>query len=225
MFHLRDHSLEIMDDTSIRGERLDIALRELNVINKFLGGNAVTRAGLEELKPSLNDDYITILDAGSGGGLSFPDIKFKAPIKHYSLDKNPGACRFIKNNRGNGKSICGDVKALPFKNKSFSITHASLLLHHFDETDLVEILESFVSLSREGIIINDLRRSIRAFMGIKILTTLFSRSEMVKNDGPLSVKKGFTFQELTALMKKLKISRYTLRKKWAFRWLLVIFIR
>lgn len=222
MFGLRNYSPEIMDNTSIAGEELDRALRELKLINKFLGGNAVTRTGIKLLFPH-HKDKITILDAGSGGGFSFHGSGLKT-LKFYSLDKNPAACRFIKNNTGKRIAVCGDVKALPIRDKSFNIAHASLLLHHFNENDLVDILRSFIAVSREGVIINDLRRSFRAYLGIKLLTALFSQSKMVKNDGPLSVKKGFKFEELTCLMKTLKISHYTLKRKWAFRWLLVIFI-
>ena len=71
-------------------------------------------------------------------------------------------------------------------------------------------------------IINDLRRSVWALIGIKTLIYLFSKSTMVKNDAPLSVKRGFIKSELINLLEELKITNYKIKRKWAFRWLIVI---
>jgi len=71
-------------------------------------------------------------------------------------------------------------------------------------------------------IINDLRRSVWALIGIKLLTILFSKSSMVKNDAPLSVKRGFIKSELIDMLKSLKIINYKIKRKWAFRWLVAI---
>ncbi|MCH7973132.1 MAG: hypothetical protein IH949_04475 [Bacteroidetes bacterium] len=49
-----------------------------------------------------------------------------------------------------------------------------------------------------------------------------SKSSMVKNDAPLSVKKGFVKSELIDMFKNLKITNYKIKRKWAFRWLVVI---
>jgi hypothetical protein len=72
-------------------------------------------------------------------------------------------------------------------------------LHHFTEEEIVFLIKKFLRIGRKGIIINDLQRSYLAFIGIKILTILFSKSELVKNDAPLSVKRGFKKNDLVRL--------------------------
>ena len=46
---LRSTEAEIMDDLEYSGEMMDRTLYELEVINKWLGGNGVTLGGLKEL--------------------------------------------------------------------------------------------------------------------------------------------------------------------------------
>jgi hypothetical protein len=84
------------------------------------------------------------------------------------------------------------------------------------------LLKEFLRISKIGIIINDLQRSFFALVGIKILTVLFSKSEMIKNDAPISVKRGFNRFELTSVFRNSGILNYRIKRKWAFRWMIVI---
>jgi len=99
-----------------------------------------------------------------------------------------------------------------------------LFLHHFDNESLKNILRNFFEVAKQGIVINDLRRSLLAFLGIKILTLIFSRSELVKSDAPTSVRKGFVKSELTDLLEEMHFSNYEIGRKWAFRWLITAYL-
>ncbi|HZK64528.1 MAG TPA: SAM-dependent methyltransferase, partial [Puia sp.] len=57
---------------------------------------------------------------------------------------------------------------------------------------------------------------------IRILTALFSRSYLVKNDAPLSVLRGFKKNDLVAILDKAGIRDYSIRWQWAFRWLIIV---
>jgi hypothetical protein len=89
--------------------------------------------------------------------------------------------------------------------------------------ELKRILNNLLPVVKKGIIINDLRRNIFALIGIKILTLVFSKSELVRNDAPLSVRKGFTKKELKNILADLAAAGCLIKKKWAFRWLIVVF--
>ncbi|MCX6169443.1 MAG: methyltransferase domain-containing protein [Ignavibacteriales bacterium] len=223
MFLKRSYQKEIMDDFSITDERINYALKELSVINKFLGGNSTTRKGLKLfLNKHSFPNQIKILDVGAGGSDNFKIGKFfDGNVEICSFDINKGVCRYTNHQKLTGNVICGDVFYLPFKDSSFDIIHASLFLHHFNEEEINELLEKFLKISRYGIIINDLQRSIFALMGIKLLTFFFSRSKMVQNDGPLSVRRGFIKNELKKILSKINFN-YSIRYRWAFRWLAVI---
>lgn len=230
MFLKRSYDREIMDDFSIQDERIDRALYELKITNKYLGGISTTENGLKLLfkrskknSETNPDSEISILDIGAGGSDNLLHLKNKFPLINISsIDLNKQACKFlVKNNLNN--VICADSLNIPIKNKQFDFVHASLFLHHFNEKEIKKMIHEFISISKSGIIINDLRRSIPALIGIKIIASLFSKSEMFKNDGPLSVKRGFIKSDWKKILNNLEITKYTLKRKWAFRWLLVIY--
>jgi 2-polyprenyl-3-methyl-5-hydroxy-6-metoxy-1,4-benzoquinol methylase len=215
---------EIMDDMTIQDERVDEALRELTVINRWLGGNATSRKGIRALLQQKSPaNTVSILDVGAGGSDIAKALSHLNPnLKITSLDLNMRACEFTAQANPSLTVVHGSVFDLPFHQRSFDIIHASLFLHHFTEEELLSILPSLYSKARCGIVINDLRRSVFAYIGIFLLTQLFSRSSMVKNDGPLSVRRGFTRGELVRLCSLLPASSYTIQRTWAFRWLVCI---
>ena len=223
----RTSKSELMDDFSIQDERIDSALSELRLINYFLGGNNGSKRGVTKLLADFPHKKLMLLDAGSGSSDILDDIKKKQrTIQVISLDKNKRVCSFIKkNNNFKPMVVCGDAFNLPFKEKSVDIIHSSLFLHHLEENQSNAILEHFSKIAKYGIVINDLRRSLRALIGIKFLTLLFSRSELVRNDAPLSVRKGFSKSELVKLMTKTAFSNYEIIRKWAFRWIVIIRIK
>lgn len=222
MFIRRSYRKELMDDLSINDERIGTALNELGTINKYLGGNSVTKKGIDYF---LSDpgNGLKILDIGGGGSDILYNLRRKIKgLNIYSLDLNKFSCHYQKTNNGNNKIICADALKLPLREKSFDLVHASLFLHHFTEEEIIHMLSCFILLSKKGVVINDLRRNILAFIGIKLLTMFFSNSEFVKYDGPLSVKRAFIKTDLVQILHKAGIKKYQLKRMWAFRFLLII---
>ena len=222
MFMDRIYNKEIMDDFSLNDGRIDKALEELHTINKFLGGNSVSKSGIKHFTNGRATN-LKILDIGGGASDILYDLKDnKENISIYSLDMNKYSCHFQKKEKGNDKIICADAFSLPVREKSFDLVHVSLFLHHFNEDQIIELIKYFFAVSRKGIVINDLRRNILAYLGIRILTALFSKSELVMNDGPLSVKRAFNKKDLKNIMVRSGINNYIIKRKWAFRFMLII---
>lgn len=215
----RSNTPELMDDFSIQDERIEKALKELKVINCYLGGISTSRAGLKYICKDYNR-VLSIADVGSGSSdvLSTPKLHFNR-LKIISLDKNITCLRLTDNI---DYLINSDAFQLPLKDNSVDIIHVSLFLHHFDEEQILKLIKEFKRICSRGIIINDLRRSYLAYLGIKVLTSLFSNSEFVKHDAPLSVKRGFKRSEIINIIRGANGSHAILKRKWAFRWLVVI---
>ena len=221
MFIKRSYDSELLDDFSIQDERIDSALKELKIINSLLGGDRISREGIKIFHALENT--LTILDIGAGASDILLGIKKKFKnLNIYGLDMNKRTCIYLKKYSPDVKVVCGDVLNLPF-DTPFDIIHASLFFHHFKEEEIKRIIISLLKLCNKGIVINDLRRSIFAWLGIKILTSLFSRSKEVKNDGPLSVKRGFIEKDWTDILNSISPGNYEIKRKWAFRWLIVIY--
>jgi ubiquinone/menaquinone biosynthesis C-methylase UbiE len=214
----RRYDPEIMDDFSITDERVDRALAELKIINAYLGGAATTRKGLRMVQNAgRNGSPLSILDAGAGGA----DVFQRDGNVITVLDKNPRSCAYLRQHT-KFTVVCADAMRLPFKEKSFDVVHVSLFLHHFTESDIVSLLTAFHRIAKQYIVINDLRRSRAAFLGIRLLTKLFSKSTMVQHDGPLSVLRGFSKDDLTVILRRTGFDNFILKRTWAFHWLVII---
>jgi hypothetical protein len=227
MFLRRRYDKEIMDDFSITDDRLTAALDELRTINTWLGGSGTSRAGIRKLLAPgsfrANMHPITVLDIGSGGSENFSvSSPHGSALEVISVDINTGVCRYLKEHDPARHVVCADAIALPFKPDSVDIVHASLFLHHFTEDEIVCLLTAFLGIARRGVVINDLHRSVLALGGITLLTRLFSNCGMVKNDAPLSVKRGFLRNDIRTVLDRIPCSAATVKWRWAFRWLVVM---
>ncbi|HLP17585.1 MAG TPA: methyltransferase domain-containing protein [Bacteroidota bacterium] len=223
----RRYDKEIMDDISITDGRIRRALDELRIINIFLGGRNISRDGIVTLArglPIAREPALTILDIGAGGSDSLDTLpgEIRRAATIVSLDINKGVCAYLIEHDNARFVICANAFTLPIRGNGVDIIHVSLFLHHFKEEEIDRLLRQFLETSRIGIVINDLHRSIFAFAGIWLLTHVFPASHMVRHDGPLSVQRGFLRSELEAILSRLPASSYSLRRRWAFRWLIVI---
>jgi hypothetical protein len=115
-----------------------------------------------------------------------------------------------------------DYRLVDFAAEKPGIIFSALFCHHFTDEELVIMLKWLRSNSTVGFFINDLHRHPLAYYSIKILTRLFSRSYLVKNDAPLSVLRGFTKKEWKRLLDNAEIMHYTIKWRWAFRWLITV---
>ena len=57
-----------MDNLQCQGEAVHQTLRELEFINRWLGGNAVTLEGVKQLTRDHRNETLLIADLGCGGG-------------------------------------------------------------------------------------------------------------------------------------------------------------
>ncbi|QOI96737.1 MAG: methyltransferase domain-containing protein [Flammeovirgaceae bacterium] len=229
-FLLRSGAPEIMDDLACSGEVVDQTLRELEFINKWLGGNAITFSGIDALLKNREHASVYIADLGCGSGEMLKRISHRLQVKGVKailtgIDANPNIIEYAKKNCAGISAIhlvTENILTADFQQRKFDIIVATLFFHHFSSAQLIDILKQIKKQADVGIVINDLHRHALAYYSIKLLTWLFSRSDMVKYDAPLSVLRGFTRSELTQILKEAGITRFTIRWKWAFRWQVVI---
>lgn len=227
-FSERSYRKELLDAVGISFEDIRQNMKELDVINRVLGGHRVTLKGVEGLiLKSRKGQMIHVVELGSGGGDNLRVIrkwaeKIGITVKLSGIDINPECVQFAKDEVGNKgiEFICNDYKKVHFKNKPH-IIFSSLFCHHFTNDELVSMLSWMKKESTIGFFINDLHRNAAAYYSIKALTKIFSKSYLVKNDAPLSVLRGFKRNEWTKLLNKAGIKEYSVQWQWAFRWLII----
>ncbi len=227
----RSTEVELMDDLNCSGPMVDQTLIEIEFINKWLGGNAVTLHGFNSLLKHLSKTTtLTVADLGCGGGemlkLLAQQLRTqKLKVTLTGIDANPGIVAFAEHHAQAFPEIqfkTLNVLSEPFTHETFDIVTATLFFHHFTKEELIYLFKLLKNNVRLGMVINDLHRHPLAYYAIKWLTKIFSRSVMVRYDAPLSVHRGFKRAELVEILSAAGIENYTLRWKWAFRWQLII---
>ena len=225
-FSIRSLQPELLDRQDIPAADIALNLKELELINRKLGGHAITLRGFRALASGLKK--ITVAEIGCGGGDNLLAIQKKTDFNQVNLhcigiDLNPdciSAARQAQWKKIPEFLVC-DYRQVNFSRQP-DILFASLFCHHFREEDLVSMFQWMQTHSRSGFFINDLHRHAFAWYSIRWLTANFSRSYLVKNDAPLSVLRGFRKKELQVMLEKAGISKYTIQWKWAFRWLIIV---
>jgi len=217
----RSYKKELLDHDNIPFEDIKQNLKELNTINTLLGGHSITLDGIKKLLPNTTKEIqITEIGCGGGDNLAYLQKKLKGNIKFTGVDLKETCINFAKETYPSIDFICSDYRLLKLDKKP-DIIFSSLFCHHFTNEQLIEQFKWLQANTRKGFIINDLQRHPLAYSSIKLLTQLFSKSYLVKNDAPLSVARGFHKKELNELMKTANICNFEILWKWAFRYLVV----
>lgn len=227
-FSNRSVQKELLDGDHIPFSDIRRNMYELEIINRYLGGHKVTIEGLRRFYPSFHSDRsISITEIGCGGGDNLRAIKNWARDKKLNvtlkgIDINPECIQYAISDRRNSgiNFIHSDYKDYIFDSKP-DIIFSSLFVHHFSNPQVPQQLAWMRENSKLGFFINDLHRHALAYYSIKVLTFLFSKSYLVKNDAPLSVLRAFKKPELVRLMKQAGITNFKCEWKWSFRWLVI----
>lgn len=224
----RSYEAELLDAPNIPKELLFQNLRELDFINRTLGGHTITLAGIKKLVTDKARTY-HIIDIGCGGGDAMRSIADWAnsngyKVKLTGVDMNADAIEYMTDYCKGYSEITGivsDYRNFFKNNEDIDIVHCSLFCHHLRDEELIELF-NYLKYSKIGFVINDLQRHWLAYYSIKYLTRIFNGSLLVKNDAPLSVLRGFKSYELYNLFEKAGLKNISIQWKWAFRYLIVI---
>ncbi|MBE0393226.1 MULTISPECIES: methyltransferase domain-containing protein [unclassified Flavobacterium] len=222
---------EIMDDFALEGEVLRATLDKIAQINQFLGGNKLTLSGVKKLlKKIAENNIITIVDVGCGNGdmlrlLADYGKKNSLNFNLIGIDANNFTANHAKQLSESYSNIsyrCEDVFETDFKNLKYDIVLCTLTLHHFKEEAIIELMSIFNQNATVGIVINDLQRSLVAYRLFQAVCYVFRLNDMSREDGLVSILRGFKKVELVAFSRKLKFKKYQISWKWAFRYQWII---
>jgi ubiquinone/menaquinone biosynthesis C-methylase UbiE len=217
---------EMMDspDNSPR-ELLEDDLRNLRIINRYLGNYRAVLSGLGRLIEEQKLKRFSLIDVGTGSGDIPALIASWAQRRHLNaqligLDPEPVTLRAAVSQIRDYPEIAlvrGDGRALPLASDSVDFVLSSQMLHHFSEDDIINLLRGWSRVARRAIIVCDLVRHPLAYYGIRLVTKAFTRNIMTRTDGPLSVQRAFTLEEWRELFERAGIGPFRLFAKFPFR--------
>ena len=227
----RTNASEIMDDFAMEGEILRDALDKIAKINQFLGGNKLTLQGVKNLisKEDINRQLI-IIDIGCGNGDMLRTLADYAALnglnfKLIGIDANPFTLNYaaeLSRHYPNISYRCEDVFDDKFITLKYDSVLCTLTLHHFKDSEIIQLINVFVKNSSIGIVINDLERSALSYRLFQGLCFMLRLNSMSRKDGLISILRGFKKEELQQFSLKLKLIKYTIHWKWAFRYQWII---
>ena len=221
----RRNDIEIMDDLDMSGELLIGALDKLTIINKWLGGNQLTLNGVRKLIKNLDKSKeITIVDLGCGGGDILRVLADYARHNNFNfkligIDANLTTIKYAQNLSTDYPNISYqqlDIDSSEFDELEYDIALSTLFLHHFEHDKVDQIIKQWSDRASIGVVVNDLHRHSLAYY-LFYFITLFFGNEMVRNDGLLSILKGFKRKDLEQHASRLPY-KSTIMWKWAFRY-------
>lgn len=226
----RSERLEMLDGEGIPFAAIRKNMQELEFINQHLGGHAITLQGFQAIAgrragAAARGKPLEIVEIGCGGGDNIAAIhrhcmRQGLAVHFTGIDINPECIAYAWQRHPSvpARWVCSDYLAHRFESPP-DVIFSSLFCHHFSDAQLVTQLRWMQAHAGLGFFVNDLHRHPLAYHAIRVLTALFSRSELVRHDAPLSVLRGFSRRELQALFAAAGIPDASVRWRWAFRWL------
>jgi ubiquinone/menaquinone biosynthesis C-methylase UbiE len=191
MFDHRVIEPELLDHVAPEIARPNLA--DLVRINRSFGGHSVLRRSLL-LIPSVQS-ATSFLDVGAASGDSAGIIRELFPASVVtSLDQNS-----TNMEKAPHPKLLANAFELPFKPESFDYVLCSLFLHHFQNTEIVDLLRQFYATARKGVIVCDLERHILPYLFLPATRLLFGWNRITVQDGLKSVRAAFRANELTYL--------------------------
>ena len=228
MLERRALGQELLDGPEFGLQEVVGTFRFLVPVNRWLGG---IKPGLSFFQRESRDwDRHTtyhILDAGCGVG----DVPLALArwarrqgyhIQVHAMDRHPIIVQLARQKCRGYPEIslsCQDVFRLKGQ-QQYDYVHASQFVHHFPNEDVPSVLRHLLSLCRHKLVVNDLVRAPVAYLSTWLFTLVTSR--VFRHDARLSVRRGFTIDELTTLLTNGGFHGFQLERRFFYRFLLVL---
>lgn len=203
----RSKQLERIDTGDYTAAEYDRFLKEIAFINRFLGDRrALRRSLLAEVERRELTEF-SLLDVGCGSGELLRYTAEFARTKGIKgrltgLDLNPISASVSAKNTNDFPVISitqGDAFQLPFADGEFDYAISSLFFHHLTDEQIPQALQEMRRVARNGVFVIDLHRHPVAYRLYRLFCRAFFISPLVREDGSLSVLRGFRPEELAKI--------------------------
>lgn len=177
-------------------------LADLTVANALFGGRQAALHGVRRVLRGAPDRPVTLLDVGAGtGDVARYVARRLAPrrvVRPIALDHLRDAARLTR--AAGTPAMVADLARLPLRPASVDVVLLSQVLHHLDRSAGITVLRSLARVARIGLVVADLRRSPLARLGIWAAAYALRFHRVTREDGMLSVDRGYSREGLGALM-------------------------
>ena len=224
-FHRRSYELEHLDKGDYTAEEYEGCIVELQRVNQWMGDARALRSSLLHEVASSGLEKFSVLDVGAGSGELLRVIAEWARSNNRQAElvglelnaRSTSALREQSQPFPEIKGIRGDGLRLPFADGAFDYAMCSLFTHHFKDEQVVEILRELGRVARRRIFVIDLHRHPMAYYFYTTLGKLFLHNRLIREDGALSILRGFRVSELEQLACEAELRDVTVERYFPYR--------
>ena len=227
--HQRSIEEELMDDPAIHAERFIGSLRGLHRVNRATGSPRILWPVILTTANKISDRPLRVLDVACGGGDNIIDLSRRAQragleVQFHGSDVSPLAIEHAQS-RVDTASVDAhffvhDAVTKPIPDE-YDIIMCSLFLHHLNEDDALSFLRKAAEAAQHTLAIHDLVRQRSGYWLAWFGTRALLCNDVCHHDGPLSVSKAFTLEEMSKLASDAGLENGSLEPRFPGRFLWV----
>ncbi|TWT76002.1 hypothetical protein Pla123a_27880 [Posidoniimonas polymericola] len=220
---------ELLDDPALDESLHQAAYAGLRRINTWSRTASYLRRELSRIAAHRSLTELRVLDVACGSGdmarsLAARPLAGGVRLEVDGCDISPAAVEQAQQladraGQTGTRFYVHDALAAPFPHR-YDVVLCTLFLHHMTESQGVALFRQMAAAAEAAVLVDDLIRSRigywLAWTGCRIL----SRSTIVHNDGPVSVRGAFTPEEAVALAAEAGLPGARCKLHWPQRYLL-----
>jgi ubiquinone/menaquinone biosynthesis C-methylase UbiE len=227
-FRQRSEELEHLDKGDYTSEEYEGCMVELRRVNRWLGdAHALSRSVLPGIARDGAREF-SMLDVGAGTGELLREVarwarERKTAARLVGLELNGRSALGIREESREFEEIVavrGDALRLPFDDGAFDYVMCSLFTHHFRDDEAVRLLGEMSRVARRRVYVIDLHRHPVAYYFYTTVGRLFLHNRLIREDGALSILRGFVPRELRRLAERAGLSRAKVERRFPYRLIL-----
>jgi ubiquinone/menaquinone biosynthesis C-methylase UbiE len=224
-FQRRSEELEHLDLGDYTPEEYEGCMIELRRVNRWLGdARALSRSVLPGIERDGAREF-SLLDVGAGSGELLREVARWAREKDLrarlvGLELNERSASSIIEESSAFEEIAavrGDAMRLPFGAGAFDYVMCSLFMHHFRDEGVVAVLREMSRVARRRVYVIDLHRHPVAYYFYTTVGRLFLHNRLIREDGALSILRGFAPRELRRLAETAGLSSAKVERRFPYR--------
>jgi ubiquinone/menaquinone biosynthesis C-methylase UbiE len=215
-----DGAREVLDG-AVAAPELAASLADIDRLNSWFGGYALSLRAIRRLAAEVpRARPLRVIDVGGGTAAFAVRVvrwarRSGRDIRVVVVDRDPtslGLARSAVAAYPEIVLVCADAAALPCRERAVDIVTSALTLHHLEPAQAAAGLREMTAAARIGVVVNDLLRRRLSLGLVWLVTRLLGCHAISRHDGPLSVRRSYSRDELRALAEKAGARRLTIRE-------------
>lgn len=193
----RSAQAEYFDAPERTASELESHYEWLNRINRLTHFERPFRMWIPQLLGTERCQQLELLDVGAGEGALGRCLSHWAQAQGWAwsftdLDLSVHACQ----QNPNPKAVVGSATQLPFPDNQFDVVIANTMTHHLHSEELVvSHFQEAARVARRLVLICDMQRRLPFLAALGIVLWLRGAPKEFREDGLLSVRRGWRVQE------------------------------